>query len=392
MSRKKAVMRIIAGLLSMVLFAGAMPVSALAEAVATSSAEPTFLSSTGSNEWPAITLPELEPEVTPSARTLTAASEANGKIGADFSDIEMPRARSEYGGFISDPGAMPKENPLYGGFIANPKEDPIPAGAIHIGTAEELANIVKDEDYYGIGKYFMLDNDIDLSGAEWEPVYGFAGTLDGRGYSINGLHATGNGFYTGLFGSLFGGAQIKNLEINIGEQGLNNSGGSTGAIAGQVGMGSWGLNSSVLISNCRVTGNITAENGHSGGFIGTILLANGATGENGVTITNCVFDGTLRTDDLGGGLVGATESFANLAVGTVPMEISGCIVSGDISGVGETGYPALGGLVGYSGATYKLDISSCEVSGKIVQRFGGEFEPPGQFFHTEALGFAPGAN
>jgi hypothetical protein len=53
----------------------------------------------------------------------------------------------------------------------------------HISTVEDLQNI----NIYG---YYVLDNDIDLSGINWDPIEQFRGYLDGRGYVIRNLTIT----------------------------------------------------------------------------------------------------------------------------------------------------------------------------------------------------------
>ena len=98
-----------------------------------------------------------------------------------------------------------------------------------ISTYEELVACVtykverdpyaEGEDKYNEGKYFILANDIPVSGAydasdvHWAKAgRGFAGTLDGRNHSLTG----GNMYGGGLFGSIEGGTvkNIKFKEIN----------------------------------------------------------------------------------------------------------------------------------------------------------------------------------
>lgn len=79
---------------------------------------------------------------------------------------------------------------------------------------------------FGAGKYYVLGNNIEIGstskhefdGTEYTVDYtwtwgdntpGFAGTLDGRGYSLTGIEAKG---YSGLFGSI-NGATVKNIVI-----------------------------------------------------------------------------------------------------------------------------------------------------------------------------------
>ena len=75
------------------------------------------------------------------------------------------------------------------------------------------------------GKTVALGNDIDMSGTDWSVNIGddfnatFDGIFDGKGYTIKNLTATetaqkGDGYVcAGLFGAIYGEAQIKNLTI-----------------------------------------------------------------------------------------------------------------------------------------------------------------------------------
>ena len=77
----------------------------------------------------------------------------------------------------------------------------------HITTPQELQNMQNDLD-----ADYILDNDLDMTGFEWEPVgyghpYGvFTGTFDGQGFTISNLTcltaATNLGYCGGLFGFL----------------------------------------------------------------------------------------------------------------------------------------------------------------------------------------------
>lgn len=94
-----------------------------------------------------------------------------------------------------------------------------------ISSYDELVNCVtykaergsnaEGEDKYNEGKYFILANDIPVSGAysasdiHWANAgRGFAGTLDGRNHSLIG----GNMWSGGLFGSIEGGT-VKNIKF-----------------------------------------------------------------------------------------------------------------------------------------------------------------------------------
>jgi hypothetical protein len=145
----------------------------------------------------------------------------------------------------------------------------VPKNAIHIQTARQLVAIGGKN---STGKYYILDNDIDLVG-EWVPIDGFRGTFDGQGYNINNLYirATSNRQYAGLFGEItVEGAQIKNLGVNISFKGLtvtNFDHGGYACAGGLIGYSE----SAVTIENCYATGTMTATgyyNVCAGGLVG----------------------------------------------------------------------------------------------------------------------------
>jgi len=77
---------------------------------------------------------------------------------------------------------------------------------VHIKTATQLQAMNDDLD----GDY-VLDNDIDLVGVDWQPIAPltplayFTGTFNGRGYTIRNLTSDGGtGAYKGLYVGLFG--------------------------------------------------------------------------------------------------------------------------------------------------------------------------------------------
>ena len=93
---------------------------------------------------------------------------------------------------------------------------------VAISTAEELMafrDAVNAGNNYK-GKVVTLANDIDLEGAAWTPIgdsddaykNNFAGTFDGMGYTVSNF--TVNGECAGFFGTISGGATIKNLTID----------------------------------------------------------------------------------------------------------------------------------------------------------------------------------
>ncbi|MEZ5303991.1 MAG: hypothetical protein R3F11_25625 [Verrucomicrobiales bacterium] len=92
--------------------------------------------------------------------------------------------------------------------------------SIQLSSAADLQMIGNDPAFPANGTYHLA-GDLDASetqswngGQGFQPIANFTGSFDGRGYSISGMHIDrpgANGI--GLFGSLGGGAEIKNLTL-----------------------------------------------------------------------------------------------------------------------------------------------------------------------------------
>ena len=172
------------------------------------------------------------------------------------------------------------------------------------------------------GYFIALGADIDLSGADWTPVglgeYGFAGTFDGRGYTIRGMHLgtaetpASKGPdqpYFALFGVLERTAVVKN--VNLTEVFVNASWPASSYVAGIAGYmasvqddsraGAW-------IDNCHVSGQITTVQDNGNLFIGGI-----AAYQYKGAITNCSTDMDLSGTVLGEALaeVGGIAALVN---------------------------------------------------------------------------------
>ena len=104
-----------------------------------------------------------------------------------------------------------------------------------------------------------LAADIDLTGTEWTPIPGFAGTFDGNGKTITGLTinqpSTNN---VGLFASIEDVGTVKNLKLDKVNVTANSN---VGAIAGE---------NRGTIENCSVSGSVTglSDNSCVGGIAG----------------------------------------------------------------------------------------------------------------------------
>lgn len=209
-------------------------------------------------------------------------------------------------------------------------------GAIAISTCVELQNMQSDltADYY-LTQNIDCYADTRAGGALWNggqgfnPVGLFSGTLDGNGYTIDGLHisrpATNN---VGLFSDNSVASEIKDvglIDVNI--TGNQNVGALAGVLDGN-------------ISSSSSTGNISGGN-NVGGLVG---FGNGIV-RNSYSIANVT--GSWYT----GGLVGNTN---------VGAYIEGSYFIGNVVGTNN-----IGGLVGYNRANIDRSYSSGNVSQSV---------------------------
>lgn len=190
-----------------------------------------------------------------------------------------------------------------------------------------------------LGKYFRLENDIDMGGYRFTPIgddwqHIFAGTFDGNGHKIAGLdiQTTGTYGYAGLFGRADTLSVIKDLTI---ESPKITATASTGAIVG------WSLGT---IDNCHVTGAVINS---SGAGVGSVAgIARIVTNSSAV---DCEVTGTY----------GYTAALA----GEIDELIENCYATGakvTCAAVAD-GYPS-GGLVG---SLYKSSARNCYFKGSV---------------------------
>lgn len=222
------------------------------------------------------------------------------------------------------------------------------------------------------GKYYKLDNDIDLSSTaykdNWTPLgagtRAFEGHFDGNGHTISNLKITSapSNNYIGLF-SMNDGAitnlNLSNVNVNV-----------TGTyVAGLVGVNYRG------ISNCTVSGTVSGD-AHVGG-----LTAYNNYVEEAV-ISNCSssVDVSSTGEQGAGGLVGKND-----------RRIQNCSASGSV-----TGHRYLGGLVGRTGTDSV--ITNSFATGPVTSNTGGDAGSAkaigglvGENLKTITLSYATGA-
>ncbi len=175
-----------------------------------------------------------------------------------------------------------------------------------ISTKEQLAALKNASGYY------KLANDINISGAEWTPIDGFTGQLDGAGYSISGL-TIGSATvatttqYAGLFKKLNAGTVVENLNVDVAIYATRGASIYAGGIAAIC---------NGTIQNCTVSGtiNVAVTGGSSDVAIGGIV---GYCNEAPITITDCVNKADIVVTDTRatkntpvGGILGRAKDYA----------------------------------------------------------------------------------
>ncbi len=179
-------------------------------------------------------------------------------------------------------------------------------GAKEIDSAAELASI--GASWQSLRGSYVLTDDIDLSGINWNPIGNFIsefkGTLDGNGYTISNLTLNRQYQDSGLISNNQG--TIKNLKL----ENVNVVGGDyTGALVGR----NEGHVQNVAVVGGSVTAKIKANlaydifvGGLVGNNLGTIENSYASVSVNATVTPRKVLFSTIRDvkDSLAGGLVG----------------------------------------------------------------------------------------
>ena len=235
-----------------------------------------------------------------------------------------------------------------------------------LGKAELEGNGTKNDPYiiksaYDLNlirelgeNYYKLGADIDLTGIEWEPIGGsasadrFKGTLDGAGYTIDGLtinkESTVN--YVGLFAYSEG--EIKNIKLtNVNIIGGDYVGGIvgyttaniegccvTGNISGKNRVGAIVGQTTKEISKSYSTGSVTASADYAGGLAGISK-----------NLTDCYSTSNVTGKRYAGGLTGQASSgtitncyaIGNVALSSTATTV-GCLVGTNSSSTSVNSY------------------------------------------------------
>ncbi len=223
------------------------------------------------------------------------------------------------------------------------EEEAIAQGYKLIKTADDLVAIPN-----GTNDKFILMNDIDLTGVEWN-AKSFKGEFNGNGYTISNLTDE-----IGLISENYG--TIKNLNMT----GANISGTDYVGVLVSV-------NRAGKIENCSVSGIVSATGNNSGGLVGY----------NGGIIRHAIANVEISGARLVGGLVGyaASSSIIENVSATGNVTASGNDVGGLVANnlgtiknasasSNVSGTSSVGGLVGYNSGANAL-IENCSASGNV---------------------------
>lgn len=181
--------------------------------------------------------------------------------------------------------------PMAGG--SGTKDDPY-----QIATAAQL-DAIHD---WPTATYYVLVNDIDLSGIEWVPYSGYI-NFDGQGHTVSNLTITGtninsrvnvgmfgglksywSNYYAGTFQSWVSNLNLKDVNIDI--TGTDNY--TTTLCVGAIVGGYDGFNDSVYIQNCTASGKINVQGGFRawvGGLTGGGIYIENSTNKVDITYT-----------------------------------------------------------------------------------------------------------
>ncbi|MBB3188767.1 right-handed parallel beta-helix repeat-containing protein [Microbacter margulisiae] len=262
---------------------------------------------------------------------------------------------------------------------------------LYINSSQDLAQmayLVNHGTTTFAGQTIILNVDIDLNGSNyvWTPIgtssnHSFYGVFNGQNHIISNVTVNSSSNDIGFFGYVTftywptPTAAIQNLIItNATITGNAYVGGLVGYISGQV-----------PITNCSVSGNVTAStesnNAYVGGLVGYYSL------NNSVTMSGCSSSASVTStnnNDYTGGLIGYVTS------GSFTM--TNCSATGAISGGDYTG-----GLIGRLSG--QATISNCYATGNIgtsannyIGGFLGYWDGGGSISSSYAAGNISGSN
>ncbi|MDO5397744.1 MAG: hypothetical protein Q4G33_07420 [bacterium] len=189
------------------------------------------------------------------------------------------------------------------------------ASVITITSADEFIGFLKGctSDEYSKGRTFIINNDIDMSGKEFNGGGIFCGTLMGNGHVIKNITMDFREANGGLFSNVGPEGQVRDLNISGDfRQHTNSSDGiSTENIVGDI------------IKNAGISGVSPAS---STGITGAVAAVNAGL------ILNCSFEGTVSGQKTTGGIVGRNDDSGIIDTCANAALVSGFENTGGIAG------------------------------------------------------------
>lgn len=184
-------------------------------------------------------------------------------------------------------------------------ESSIPEDAIYISTTYDLIDLAENciDEEYSKGKVFVLNQDIHMTGVDFEGIPTFGGTFLGQGHKIYGIEFEQDENVLGFFRYLQKDAVVNGLilQMNIQPDGSNTI---IGGIAG-VNKGT--------IRNCIVNGVVSGK-----------TVVGGFVGENKVSgiIENCTMNGLVHGEAKVGGFVGKNQGVVRECINNAEVNTS----------------------------------------------------------------------
>lgn len=179
---------------------------------------------------------------------------------------------------------------------ANSTIDHTYGDAIHISSIDELISFARNctLDTWSVGKVFVLDTDIDLTGADFDTIPSFGGTFLGQNHTITGLSLSGGSNNMAFFRYIQESGQVYQLNLS-GDASAQSRHSGLALLAG--------VNQGV-IRNCHVSGTVKGDeksaaiagindstgiisNCSASGFVSGSHLVGGIAGENSGSISDC---------------------------------------------------------------------------------------------------------
>lgn len=233
---------------------------------------------------------------------------------------------------------------------------------LHISTVNELQDFANkcSLDSYSVGLSVVLDNDLDMSGAEFYPVPTFSGSFDGGGHSIINLKTATDGSHQGFFRYIQAEGSVKNLHLE-GSVTPDNSREQVGGLAGT----NYGS-----IERCSFKGTVSG-----------LSAVGGIAGENFGSIAYCETEGNVDGKRYTGGIVGYNEglidtcnnrALVNTTISETGLELDKIDLSNltdlDLTSADDGDVVSdTGGIAGYS----KGHIHNCANRGDVgYQHYG----------------------